>query len=172
MMGLRASYSKTGQVKMQQMAFVLVAIIIFFALVALIYLSIAFGGLEKNAGELRNKEAKELVKKLAGSAELFVEGCSNCVDFDKAVILKERASYKGFWNLGYFAIEITYPESQPIECSKANYDECNKITLIDNAEPGNVNSAFVSVCRIENSNGAYRKCEIGKIYASGEQITG
>ncbi len=170
MMKLCASYSKKGQVKMQQMAFVLVAIIIFFALVALIYLSIALGGFEKTAGELKNKEAKELVKKLAGSAELSIEGCSNCVDFDKAIILKERDSYKGFWNLGYFAIEITYPESPATECNKANYDECNKITLIDNAEMGNVNSAFVSVCRIENSKGAYRKCGIGKIYASGEQI--
>ena len=161
---------KKGQMKMQQMAFVLVAIIIFFATVALIYLSISLDKFGDTAEGLKQDEAKEIVKRIAGSPEFNIRNCPNCVDFDKVLALKDMSAYKGFWNLRYLAIEITYPEREKVECTITNKDNCNKITLIDSAEMGNVESAFVSVCRIDNLNGAYTKCEIGKIFASGEGI--
>lgn len=164
--------NKNGQMKTQQMAFVLVAIVVFFAIAGLIYFSIGFGGLKESAADLSAQEAKELVQKISGSAEFSVAGCSNCVDFDKLMTLKGRKSYEGFWNLGYLAVKVTYPENQEVECTKANYPNCNKITIIDSQEIGNAQGAFVSVCKIDNKNGAYEKCEIGKIYASAEQIGG
>ena len=46
-------------------------IVIFFAIAGLVYFSIGFGGVKESAAELSGQEAKELVKKIAGSAEFF-----------------------------------------------------------------------------------------------------
>lgn len=165
-----AKYSnKKAQLKIQQMAFVLAAIIIFFALVGLVYFSIMIKNLEKSAVSLKEEEAKELVKKLAGSPEFSYEDCANCVDLDKVLALKDRDSYDDFWNLNYLAVRVDYPKKSESECSLDNYPNCRGVVIIDNEEPGIVESAFVSVCRWSGNRG-YRKCEIGKILASGEGI--
>jgi multisubunit Na+/H+ antiporter MnhC subunit len=49
-----------------EMAFVLVAIVIFFALVSLAYFSIRINSLDKDVGALKEDEAKEIVKKISG----------------------------------------------------------------------------------------------------------
>ena len=166
--------TKKGQIKIQQMAFVLVALMIFFGLVSLIYFRLRVSNIEDSAINLKEEEAKELVKKLSGSAEFAFtsEDCSNCIDFDKALILSERKSYEGFWNLEYLEIQRVYPESEGI-CDRRNYPECNNLKIIDKEEyTGEIVGSFVSLCRWESGKGeGYYKCEIGKILASGEGIT-
>jgi hypothetical protein len=75
MKDFHAGFSKNrkGQMKIQQMAFVLMAIVIFFALVSLFYFSIRIRSLQKSALSLREEEAKELIRKLAVTPEFSFE---------------------------------------------------------------------------------------------------
>ncbi|MAG37775.1 hypothetical protein CMI45_00085 [Candidatus Pacearchaeota archaeon] len=164
---------RRGQVKIQQMAFVLVALMIFFALVSLIFFKIKISDVREGAVDLKEEEAKELVRKLAGSPEFSFTAssdCSNCIDLDKTLMLSERQVYDGFWNLDYLAVERVFP-SEEEECSRQNYPDCNKIEIIGEGDSGAVFSDFVSLCRWEQSGEkGYFKCEIGRILASGEGI--
>ena len=163
-------YSKKGQIKIQQMAFVLVAIMIFFAIAVLIYLSFRINALRCDALLLKEEESKEIVRKFSGMPEFSFRGCANCIDLDKILMLKERKSYSGFWDLELLKVERIYPVNAKLECTKSNYPDCNTITLIENKNYGAGADAFVSLCRWEEKNGGYFKCEIGRIYAAGGGI--
>lgn len=160
MKGLTANYSR-GQIKIQQMAFVLVAIMIFFAIVALFYISIRSAGLKGDVNALREDEARESVKKISGSPEFAwsTTDCASCIDLDKVMALKERESYRDFWDFPLLQIEKIYPESSG-ECTLQNYPECRTITLIKEQDYI-AHSAFVALCRYE---GSISKCELGKVY--------
>lgn len=160
-----------GQLKIQQMAFVLVALVVFFGIVALFYFSFTLSNLRGDVSSLQEEEAKELVRKLASSPEFsFSSQCTNCIDLDKIMALNSRQSYKEFWNLDFLQIERIYPESQKKECEKSIYPDCNTITIISKEKFGSPKTAFVSLCRWEQQKGGYIKCELGRIYASGKDL--
>ena len=173
MMSYIVKYSRRGQFKIQQMAFVLVALMIFFALAALFYFTIRIGSLRGDVEVLREEEAKEIVKKLAGTSEFaFSSGsCDNCIDLDKVLILKERKSYANFWGLDFLKIAKVYPSIEgDIECTRANYPDCSTITIIESENYGGPSDAFVSLCYWRAEKGGYVKCELGRIYASGIKV--
>ena len=165
-----ASYSK-GQLKIQEMAFVLVAIMIFFAIVALFYITIRTNTLRDDAGLQREEEAKELVRKLSDSPEFSwtASSCSNCIDLDKVMALKDKPEYKNFWNIDYLMVEIVYPAKNGVECGRGNYPDCSTITLV-NKTIGTPITAFVAVCRQEFRQRGYPICELGRLYASGKAL--
>lgn len=170
---LHAKYSK-GQIKIQEMAFVLLGIIAFFALVALFYFAIRSSSLTKEAEIGREDRARELVRRLSASPEFAFSGCQNCLDFDNALIIKERTAYQKFWGLDYLRIEKVYPNSDNPECNKLNYPDCQGVTIIkEGSEYGTPVWSFAALCRKESYSGEiYTKCELGKIYASGRAING
>lgn len=168
-MNLNASSSK-GQMKIQEMAFVLVAIMVFFGIVLLFYLSVRVNSLRTDVESLAQDEAKQLVRKLASSPELAftVRNCPNCIDMDKAMALKSIPAYRSFWNIDYLKIEKVYPADKG-ECTSANYPNCNSITILDKEAFGAPPYAYVALCRQAfESEERYPKCEIGRIYASVE----
>lgn len=148
--------------KIQQMAFVLVAIVIFFALAAIFYINIRVGSLRGSADSLREDSARELVRKLSGSPELAwsATDCSSCIDEDKALSLKNKKEYSDFWDVAFLQIEKVYPESQG-ECDKANYPDCKTITLVNEGDYI-AHTAFVALCRYDSEED-YNKCELGRI---------
>jgi hypothetical protein len=170
----RIRMKRKAQIKIQQMAFVLVALMIFFAFVFLIYFTFRLSSVEDSVISLKEEEAQELVRKLSGSSEFAftIEDCSNCIDFDKALIVSERGNYEGFWGLDYLEIQKIYPESEDeSECTRQNYPDCSSLKIIDNVgDRGSASGAFVSLCRWEDEKGGYFKCELGKVLASGEGI--
>ena len=163
--------SKKGQLKIQEMAFVLVALMIFFGMFALIFFNVRLANLKKDVTNLREEETKALITKFVGTPELAwtssKKECYSCIDFDKAMVLKNRQAYKGFWNLDYLMIEKVYPLGDDVECNNANYPNCRTLTII-NKSVGNADYAYVSLCRWESK--GYVKCEMGKIYASGIKV--
>jgi len=163
-------YSKKAQMKIQQMAFVLVAIMIFFVLVGLLFISIRVGALNKSAQTLKDESARELVRKLSNTPEFIWSDCPGCVDGDKLLVLKENVgNYKDIWKLDYLTLEFVYPSKDKTECNLINYPNCNKITLINGSgEYGLSSSAYVSICSWDKE--GYTKCELGKLSASGEGI--
>ncbi len=163
-------YKKRGQLKIQQMAFVLVALVVFFALVFIFYISIRVSNLEEGVVGLKEDETREIVKKIGTSAEFVYSqtDCSGCVDLDKVLILKERNSYKDFWGLDYLQLEVI---GEGKECNKFNYPECKTITLVNNTKDfGSVVSSFAPFCYWEAEKGGYKRCVLGRIYASGKGI--
>jgi hypothetical protein len=164
---LLAKYSK-GQFKIQQMVFILVAIIILFGIVSVFFVSIRFGSLKSDVEDLR----KEAVRKMAGTPEfiwLSSDDCSSCVDFDKIFILKERNSYKGFWtDISLLKISRVYPRYETEECTPQSYPRCNGVTLINKGE-FEAYESFVSLCRFDEEL-KQTKCELGKVVMGFEGV--
>jgi len=93
------NYSR-GQLKIQQMAFVLVALIILFSMASLVYFSIKYSNLKNDVESLREQNVIESVRKLSGTAEFSWTAsgdCSSCIDLDKVLVLKDMDSYENFW---------------------------------------------------------------------------
>lgn len=166
-----------AQMKVQQMAFMLIAVTIFLVMAAMFILVIRFSSLRDTAGLLEEKNALLLVSKLADSPEFscgsaFGTAMSNCIDMDKAMALKGRlGDYSGFWGVSGIEIIKIYPESViNEECTLENYPDCGKIIII-NSERGTGISNFASLCRKEqelNTSRIYDKCEIGKMVVTYE----
>jgi len=167
--------SKRGQMKIQQMAFMLIAVMVFFALVGLLIITVKFSGLKGQATDLAEKNAMLLVTKLANSPEFscgdaFGGSRVSCIDADKSMALKENIEkYKDFWGVSKIEIIKIYPEGENNECTSENYPDCNKITLIQGQGISTEN--FVSLCRKEfDGTRNYDKCELAKILVSYEII--
>jgi hypothetical protein len=163
-----ANYTK-GQLKIQEMAFVLVAIVIFFALVAMLIVGYAFSGLKESAQDVKEEQARQLVTTLSGSAEFkFPGSCTNCVDKDKMFLIKNDSRYANFWKLDYLIIETIYPMRKG-ECISSNYPDCNTITLIKKAENyGTPSEAYVALCNYVNGE---KRCDLARVLASVREET-
>ncbi len=163
--------NKKGQMKIQQMAFMLIAITLFFVLVGLFMLSTMFSGLKKNAAALEETDAAETVTKLANSPE-FSCGAAyggqkvNCIDQDKIMgLIKNNELYGNFWNVKSLEIRKLYPEGEEVICNSQNYPDCNFFKIYSEGGVSGDKSSFATLCRKEFANGAsYDKCEIGKIF--------
>lgn len=164
--------NRKGQMKIQQMAFVLVALIIFFAIIVLIYMRIRIANIESSAQLTGEEYAKGVVAKMVSAPEFsWIDSCGTCVDIGKVWALKNVGNYSSFWNLDYLEVEIVYPDRKG-ECNDANFPNCESITLINKtSNVGASYSAFINLCRTEGQIGnSYIKCELGRIWASGGGI--
>lgn len=162
---------KKAQMKIQQMAFMLIVLSIFFVLVGLFVVSYAFSGLKEAKEDLLEKNAIRLVSKLANSPEFscenaFGRGRVSCIDVDKVMALKSISDeYQKFWGVSNIEIRTTYPEDRSdIECTSSSYPNCGYIKVISKQASGFDHSTFVSLCRKADFYGSfYDKCEIGKL---------
>lgn len=170
---------KRGQAKIQQMAFMLLALTLFFVLVGLFVLVIRFAGIADSATALEEKNALLLSTKLANSPEFacgesFGTGRINCIDGDKAIAVSENVdAYREFWGSGITNIEIRriYPEGEEELCKLNNYPNCNVLRIISGELSGFSVENFVSFCRKEFGSGeVYDKCEVAKLFISYEEL--
>jgi len=167
---------RKGQVKIQQMAFMLIAVFIFFALVGMILLNVKFSGLKQSATDLEQKNAILLVSKLSNSPEFtcgnsFGEDITDCIDLDKALILSENiGKYEDFWGVSSIEIRKIYPISdEDIVCDRQNYPGCNLIEVLPGQ--GVFYSNYVVLCRKEVfEQEIYTQCDLGKIIVGYENV--
>ena len=163
--------NKKAQLKIQQMAFMLIAITLFFALVGLFFLTFQLSKIRETAGVLEEKNALLLVTKLANSPEFSCgdafESKTNCVDSDKMMALKNNiGKYEKFWGVSNIQIRKIYPASQGKECTGSNYPDCNIIKLFG-GEIGSEYSNYVALCRKDSFAGKdFDRCEIAKLMVS------
>lgn len=167
--------TKRAQLKIQQMAFMLMAITLFFVMVGMFVLIFKFAGLKESATALEEKNAMLLVIKLANSPEFscgeaFGSNRINCVDADKVMMLKENIDkYSEFWGVAEIKIRKVYPNNEDI-CIPSNYEDCGIIEVFSK----NVNllpsvSNFVSLCKKDSYDGEiYNKCELARFMVSSE----
>jgi len=165
--------TKKGQMKIQQMAFMLIAVSLFFVVAGMFIILINFSGLKQSARALEEQDALLLVSKIASSPEFscqeaFGNIMTDCIDLDKAMALKENIKdYSGFWGAGIKIMKV-YPTDINVECTTTNYPDCGQITL-SSSDQGTGVSNFVSLCRKVSDGNIYDKCELGRIivtYAS------
>jgi len=167
---------RRAQLKIQEMSFMLVAVVILFVLAGLFFVTIKYRELNRIADEAEKEKAISTVGNIANTAEFSCGSSeSGCVDTDKLIVMQERQTYKGFWPVAYLAVRKIYPLNDSeleIECTKNNYPNCN-IFEIYKETAGSVEtiSTFVSLCRQERDTETglmYKKCELGKILAGFE----
>jgi hypothetical protein len=158
---------KKAQLKIQQMAFMLVAVFIFFVLVGLFVLSFSFSGLRRSAEALEEKESLLVVTKLANSPEFSCEEAFgnkvNCIDWDKVIVLKDSITkYSNFW--GVKNIMIIKAGEIGIECTRGNYPNCDYIDLFSTGGEGVPVENFITLCKKESDESQiYDDCEIAKL---------
>lgn len=163
-----------AQVKIQQMAFMLLAVTLFFVLVLIFVVVVKSSGLKETSSELSQENAILLVSKLANSPEFsceesFGKNKINCVDGDKLMALKENIeAYEDFWDVQNIEVRKIVPKAESeIVCTINNYPNCNVIRIISKNITGFDASNFVILCRKDTLDGeVYDKCEIAKIMVS------
>jgi len=158
--------SKRSQLKIQEMSFMLLGLVLFFIIAGLFFLVVSNAGLQEDVETLNYEKAVSTITRLAGSPELSC-GKQLCVDADKLVVLKQRESFKNFWDINGLVVKKIYPsEDEEIECFMGTYENCNTFTLKE-PEQGFIEvSSYVTLCKKDVVAGySYDKCQLAKISA-------
>ena len=162
------NFGRKGQIKIQQMAFVMLAVTLLFVLVGMFLLVGFLSGLRERATEDRENEARLLASKIANSPEFSCSAdseISDCIDFDKLMALKNHVDeYGDFWDVEKLRVTRVYPVPSvpPVECNAGNYPDCDFVELISGESVGV--SGFAALCRKEIFNGrGHDRCEIAQI---------
>lgn len=111
---------KKGQLKIQEMAFVLVAVVFLFSLVFLFFARFQSNQLSGQAEALREYRSISMLRSVAGMPELQCalqgQGVSVCIDKDKLAALSEnemlKQKYAELWknsNIAGISIDEVYP---------------------------------------------------------------
>lgn len=159
---------RKAQLKIQEMAFMLMAVVIFFILAGLFLVVIKYREMYQVAGVFEKEKALSTISKITDTAE-FSCGKPSCVDTDKLVIMQERESYSGFWQVDSLSVRKVFSKQErEIVCNKNNYPDCNLFKIYDKqVESEERISTYVSLCRKEQTDEGYwyEKCEMGMIIA-------
>ena len=159
--------NKKSQLKIQEMSFMLLGLVLFFIIAGMFFLMMSNSGLKKSYAGLSEAKSIASISKLVDSPELSY-GKALSVDVDKVVVLKSRESFQDFWEVeGGLVIQRIYPYSEEEnECFLGASLNCNTLTLKEVEGDYNEISSFVALCRKETKSGyVYDKCELGKISA-------
>ncbi len=168
---------KKAQLKIQQTAFMLLAVTLFFVLVGMFVFGFKFSDLKESSSLLEEKNAVLLASKLADSPEFscgnsFNYGEAVCIDADKVMMLKQHIqNYDSFWGISNIEIRKIYPKTSGNKlCNLGNYPDCNTIRLISENVVGTDASTFVALCSKQgNGEEYYDKCELAKLMISYEK---
>mgnify|MGYP006287988247 CR=1 FL=1 len=171
---MRKKYADCGklcQMKIQQMAFMILAVFLFFIFVGLFFLGWQFQDIEEGYAELQKKQAITFLERLANMPEFNCDSMSSvsgmCVDADKLDVMSSKAmtSYNKILPVESVKVYKIYPRfSEKIRCPGVN---CNYWNIYDkNNQSINEKefSTYVSICKKISGGGyVYDNCEIGKI---------
>lgn len=159
---------REAQFKIQQSAFMILGVVLFFIIVGLFWLTLKSSSINKGYSEIKQEQAVGLALTISDSPELT---CGvQCVDYDKAIVLKNTRLFESLWPVSSVQIRKVYPNSVGktiIECNSGNYDNCNLLVIENKAikPSGGVASSFIKLCRKEKNAAGYTydKCELGEI---------
>lgn len=155
--------AKKAQLKIQEMAFMLMAVIIFFVMAGMFFLVILYNDLSNQANLLEKERAISTAVNIANTPE-FSCGEPLCIDSDKLLVMQGRKAYEDFWPITSLVV-TKIGDKERIRCNEKNYPNCNYFEIFDK----NVGSeqgveTFVSLCRKQEINEYfYDKCEIGRV---------
>lgn len=164
----KAVDNKKAQLKIQEMSFMLLALVLFFILVALFWLSYQYRQIHQSATQLEEKSAILALNKLAESPELTCGPL--CVDSDKLMAVKVDKEYPNFWGFTSLEVRKIYPENNSdINCVIGKYPDCGIFSIFNKNKQETKTSTFVALCRWEkDENGISKKCELAKLLVGAE----
>lgn len=146
--------NKKSQIKIQETAFALLAIVLLIGIVFLFYFKLSAGGLTKKAEAMREDRALSMMNNVIAMPEISCSSIvgeqtqSLCIDKDKLQVFKGMKEYNNFW-IGIKGLRIMqiYPSESEFIIYK-NQGNSREI------------STFASICE-QNSEGY--ACSIGMI---------
>jgi len=169
-----------AQMKIQQMAVMILAVFFFFVLVGLFFLGIVFKDVKGGAAELHREQAISSLRVIADMSELnYDSSWSMSLDEDKLRIMSGEFGrvYDLFWPVASVGVYKIYPRFD--EVKKCPGVGCNFYDVYDNGQSDTLTdigdnqvgaiyvktySAYVSICkRIRESGSTYDDCEVGKL---------
>lgn len=157
---------KKADMQIQQMAFMIVAVFIFFGLVGIFFINIQIKKLGGNAASLQRDQAISSLQVIADMPELAFKSSETLVlDEDKLRVMSEDfgKNYESLWPVASIDVYKIYPKPEKfIKCPAQN---CNHYKIYDNNQTSKQTySTFVSICSKQKESGSfYERCEIGKL---------
>ncbi|MEM4719409.1 MAG: hypothetical protein QXG18_00900 [Candidatus Pacearchaeota archaeon] len=159
---------KKSQMRIQQMAFMIVAVFFFFILVSLFLLQIFVSEINYSVQEREREQALNFLDSLS---ELPEFSCSEnnffCLDEDKLLVLKNSEInnlYSDFWPVSSIKVYKIKGESKIVECPSQN---CNFYNIFEdkNQKQKMEISSYVLICKkiLDNSGNVNDLCELGKL---------
>ena len=162
---------KFAQMKIQQMAIMLVALFFFFMLVGLFFIRVQLSGLENSAEYFAREDAISSIQVISNMPE-FNCGSKNsmCVDEDKIRVISgsQSTAYRDFWPVASIEVyKISGDFSDEIKCPAAN---CNYYDIYDKGQKNSQKySSFISLCKtVRDGTYVYDRCEIAKLVVGTE----
>lgn len=162
----RMEIKNRGQMKIQQMAFMIVAVFFFFVLVGLFFLNIQLKDVRGGAAQLQKEQAISSLRVIADMPELNYDSSETMViDEDKLRIMSGNFSYdyELFWPVASIGVYKVYPSFDTVIMCPGT--DCNYYNIYDNGQTNvKTYSTYVSICKeVKESGSIYDKCEIGKL---------
>lgn len=149
--------NKQGQMKIQEMAFVLVAVVFLGGILLLFFARFQIGAIQKTATEIRELRTITMLRIIASLPELSCKGEAVCIDQDKLNVFNTkpdiRAKYSALWqssNIFNITVEEAYPKTTP-----RNYIIYSKPTTQNTV----TYSTFIPLC----TETQHKQCKIAKI---------
>ncbi len=163
---------KKGDIRIQQTAFMIIAVFFFFILVGLFFLGYYADRLKADAQNLEKKQAIASLQTLTEMAELSYDATGFeylSLDEDKILSLMDE-DYSNIWPIASLKVYKVYPMfDKLIQCPNP---DCNYYVVYDSGQDYIEEfSTFVSLCRKEKEFGTiYDKCEIAKLVAGVKDV--
>ena len=169
--------NKKGQLRIQEMAFMILGVFLFFSLVGIFAFTLVYTNVGDSARQIAEDRTLSSVTSLADTPEMScVASKSNCIDGDKLVNLIGKDIYGNLWP--YSSLKVikfsgfNKAEEDFIICTKANYPDCDVFNIYDKkVDNERAISTFVALCNKElESSYTYDKCQTAKIIAGTKLI--
>ncbi|MEM1577789.1 MAG: hypothetical protein QXM27_02150 [Candidatus Pacearchaeota archaeon] len=155
-----------SQIHIQEMAFVLVALILLFALVMLTFAMFQTAKTKQLAKSLQREKIVSMLDSIANMPEFSCKK-AYCLDEEKIIAYIEKADkkiYKNLWEKSKIAlikVERVYPNIEG-KCNKSNYPNCKTYIIYDSGKNYEAYSTFMPLCYYDYEFGSTR-CDIAKL---------
>ena len=172
---IKIKSEKKAQFQIQQMAFMIVALLIFFTIAGIFVLNLSFKGLREGAQDLKTQKAISFLSTLPSMTEfIFEDSCTNCIDKDKLRVFNFFSDeYNKFFPLDSLKVIKVYPKTELITPDGDIPCPSNDCFLLFNSTNSSLQefATFVSVCEKSKFSGRISKnCEIWKLVAGVELL--
>jgi hypothetical protein len=151
-----------GQYKIQQMAFMIVFLFIFFVLLGVFALNISSAGNVDRFKAFQREKAISAVKVISDMSEFNCDSARSwCLDADKLRVMSTKSSeYSDFFSIASIDVRKIYPkQAQEIKCPASG---CNHYVVYDNGQAEQQKySSFVVIC--ERLGNGIENCELAKL---------
>lgn len=157
---------KHAQMQIQQMAFMIIAVFIFFALAGMFFLRVQVGGIKNSAAQLNKDQAISSLQVIADMPEFAFDSLDTMtLDLDKLSVMSGPfgEKYDDLWPVASIEVIKVYPAfDEMIKCPAPN---CNYYNIYNNSQKTiNKVGTFVSICSKQKEFGVfYKRCDIGKL---------